>query len=100
MRGLRPTAETAFGIMTALTGLGVLTIALAPLAVPILILTVASLLPLLAVGLAIGLPIALIAAVWLAVRALLRRQRQAPRLPESSGRLDAPRRARVTTRSA
>ena len=65
--------EAAVGIMTALTGLGVLTIALAPLALPILILTIASLVPLLAVGLAAGIPIALIAAVWLALRALRRR---------------------------
>jgi hypothetical protein len=68
-------AETIFGISTALTGGGVLTLALAPLALPILILTIAALVPLLAVGLVLAIPIALIAGVVSAVRAIARRVR-------------------------
>ncbi len=76
-------AETVFGISTALAGIGILTVALAPLAMPILILIIVSLLPLLAVGLVL----ALVATLSLAVLALLR-----PRLRHS----DRPRR-RVAT---
>ena len=43
----RPRTETVFGIATALTGLGVLGLALFPLALPIVILTGALLIPLL-----------------------------------------------------
>lgn len=90
MRGLRPTAETLFGIAAALTGLGILTVALAPLAMPILILTIASLLPLLVVGLAVGLPIALIAVVWLGIRSLARRRRRWDRRGDLPGRRPVP----------
>jgi membrane protein implicated in regulation of membrane protease activity len=65
--------ETTFGVVAALTGIGIVTFALFPLSLPILILTAASLLPLLAVGLAVAIPVALIAAVALAIRAIFRR---------------------------
>jgi hypothetical protein len=83
MRGLRPTAETLFGISTALTGLGILTVALAPLAMPILILTIAALLPLVLIGAAVALPIGLIAGLLLGIRALSRRaeRRRPPASP-------------------
>jgi hypothetical protein len=68
-------AETIFGISTALTGGGVLTLALAPLALPILILTIAALVPLLAVGLVLAIPIAVIAGIVAAIRAIGRRGR-------------------------
>ena len=61
-------AETAVGIIGVLTGLGVLTFALFPFALPILILLAVSAIPL--------LPIAVLGAVlvagWLVVRALVR----------------------------
>jgi hypothetical protein len=74
-------AETTFGIGTALTGLGVLTFALAPLALPILILTLASLVPLLAVGVAVAIPIALIAGAVMAIRAIGRHGRPSAARP-------------------
>ena len=83
MRGLRPTAETVFGISTALTGIGILTVALAPLAMPILILTIASLLPLVVIGAAVALPIGLIAGLVLVIRALVGRAKRR-RPPASS----------------
>jgi hypothetical protein len=65
--------ETTFGVVAALTGIGIVTFALFPLSLPILILTAASLLPLLAVGIVVAIPFALIAAVVLAIRAIRRR---------------------------
>ncbi len=85
MRGLRPTAETVFGISTALTGIGILTVALAPLAMPILILTIASLLPLVVIGAAVALPIGLIAGLVLVIRALARRRRRSDRRGDLPG---------------
>jgi hypothetical protein len=73
------TAETVFGISTGLSGLGILTFALAPLALPILILTIAALVPLLAVGLVVAIPVGVIAGVWVAIRAIGRRVRSAAR---------------------
>jgi hypothetical protein len=77
------TLETTSGIAAALTGLGALTFALAPLALPILILTLASLVPLLAVGLVVAIPVALIAGVVAAIRAIGRRGR-----PSAAGPTD------------
>jgi hypothetical protein len=65
--------ETTFGVAAALTGIGIVTFALFPLSIPILILTAASLVPLLAVGIVVAIPVALIAAVVLAIRAIRRR---------------------------
>jgi membrane protein implicated in regulation of membrane protease activity len=70
------TKEAAFGFLAATTGLGVITFALFPLALPILILTAASLIPLLALGLVVAIPVAVVAAVVLIVRAILRRARR------------------------
>jgi hypothetical protein len=67
------TTETAFGFFAATTGLGIVTFALFPLALPILILTAASLIPLLAIGLVVAVPVGVIAVVVLLVRAILRR---------------------------
>jgi hypothetical protein len=67
------TTETAFGFLAATTGLGIVTFALFPLALPILILTAASLIPLLAIGLVVAIPVGVIAVVVLLVRAILRR---------------------------
>jgi hypothetical protein len=67
------TTETAVGFLAATTGLGVVTFALFPLALPILILTVASLIPLFAVGLVVAIPVGVIATVVLVIRGILRR---------------------------
>jgi hypothetical protein len=69
----RAATETTFGILAALTGLGVVIFALFPLSIPILILTVAALVPLLALGAVVAIPVALIAVALLAVRAIRRR---------------------------
>jgi tetrahydromethanopterin S-methyltransferase subunit D len=69
--------EAVAGVAAGLTGLGILTMVLAPLALPILILTIASVLPLLAVGLVLALPVALIAGLWLVVRRVARRPTRA-----------------------
>jgi hypothetical protein len=74
-------AETTSGIAAALSGLGALTFALAPLALPILILTVAALVPLLVVGAVVAIPIALIAGVVAVVRAIGRRGRRSAARP-------------------
>jgi hypothetical protein len=66
--------EAVAGVAAGLTGLAILTMVLAPLALPILILTIASVLPLLAVGLVLAIPVALIATLWAGVRALRRRR--------------------------
>jgi hypothetical protein len=70
------TTEAAFGFLAATTGLGVVTFALFPLALPILILTVASLIPLLAIGLVVAIPVGAVAFVVLVVRAIVRRARR------------------------
>jgi hypothetical protein len=79
-------AETIFGISTALTGGGVLTLALAPLALPILILTIAAVVPLLAVGLVLAIPVAVIAGVVSAVRAIARLARPSSARPANRHR--------------
>ena len=65
--------ETIFGVVAALTGIGIVTFALFPLSLPILILTAASLVPLLAVGAVVAVPVVAIGAVVLAIRAIVRR---------------------------
>ena len=64
---------TASGTAGALTGLGVLLFALAPLAIPILIVTAVFVAPLVLVGVAAALPIAVVAGVLLIIRATARR---------------------------
>ena len=64
---------TASGTAGALTGLSVLLFALAPLAIPILIVTAVFVAPLVLVGVAAGLPIAVVAGLVLAIRATARR---------------------------
>jgi len=74
--------ETLFGITVPLTGLGVLLLALAPLALPFLILTIVAVAPLLLIGLLVGLVVAVFAAVgatWRGVRARTPRRRRPSR---------------------
>lgn len=66
--------ETLFGITIPLAGAGVLLFALAPLALPFLVLTIAATLPLVAVGLVLALVAGVIAAPVVLVRRLLRRR--------------------------
>ncbi len=70
--------ETLFGITIPLTGAGVVLLALAPLALPFLVLTIAATIPLLLVGLAVGLVVAVVAAPVVGARRLLRRYRGTP----------------------
>jgi len=61
--------DGANGTLAALTGLGVITIALAPFALPILILTIVSLLPLVVPLVVLAIPVA----IFLAIRGIYRR---------------------------
>jgi membrane protein implicated in regulation of membrane protease activity len=72
--------EVVHGVSEALVGGGVVTMALFPLALPIIILTVVATLPLLLVALAAGLVVALLAAPVL----LVRRRRRSTRAPRRS----------------
>jgi hypothetical protein len=72
----RAATETSFGILAALTGLGIVTFTLFPLSLPILILTLAALVPLLALGAVVAVPVGVIAVAVLGVRAIRRRARR------------------------
>jgi membrane protein implicated in regulation of membrane protease activity len=65
--------ETLFDITVALSAAGVLVFALAPLALPILILTIVATVPLLLAGLAVALVVGVIVASFVIVRRLLQR---------------------------
>jgi hypothetical protein len=69
------TAESAAltGVAGALTGVGILTMALFPLAIPILVLTAVFVAPLVILPVAAALPVAIVAGVVLAIRAIGRR---------------------------
>jgi hypothetical protein len=60
------------GLLAALTGGGILTFALAPLTLPIIGLTIAFTLPLLAIGVVASIPVAVVAGIWFGMRALVR----------------------------
>jgi hypothetical protein len=62
-------SDGALGVLATLTGLGVVTIAVAPLALPFLILTLAALLPLIVPVVVLAIPVAIV----LVVRAIIRR---------------------------
>jgi membrane protein implicated in regulation of membrane protease activity len=75
------------GSSAVLTGLGVLTLALFPLAIPLIALTAVALIPLLALALAVGACVALAAAPLLLFRWLRDRGRARPSRERSeSGR--------------
>jgi hypothetical protein len=61
-------ADTASGVAAAITGVGVLMVALFPFAIPILLLTAAFTAPLVILGLVAALPFAVVAGVVLAIR--------------------------------
>lgn len=67
------TASAFGGVAAAVTGLGVVLMALFPFSLPFLLLTAAFLAPLLVLPLLAGVPLALLAAVALAIRAVARR---------------------------
>jgi membrane protein implicated in regulation of membrane protease activity len=73
--GAPTTAELAEYGLAASTGLGILTMALAPLAIPFLVLTAVFALPLLLPVLALGLIGSIVAVPVLLVRRLARRRR-------------------------
>lgn len=65
--------ETILGITTALAGAGVILLAMMPLALPFIVLTIAATLPLLVAGLAIAPIVGVIVAPVLLLRRLRRR---------------------------
>jgi hypothetical protein len=69
------TSEAIVGVSAVLVGLGVVTVALFPLAIPIVVLTAASAVPLLV----LAVPAAILGAVWFAARALVRLAARRPR---------------------
>jgi hypothetical protein len=75
----RSRAEVADEVSKWAVGLGIITFALFPLALPILILTAIAVLPLLLPALAVGLLIGVVAVPILAVRSLRRRAIRARR---------------------
>ncbi len=88
--------ELAEYAVSATTGLGILILALAPLAIPFLVLTAVFVLPLLLIPLALGLIGAIVAAPFLLVRRLRRRHRPETRTTPRGGavrRSVVPRRA-------
>jgi hypothetical protein len=70
LRGAGTAGDIASGTAAALAGLGVLTVALFPISIPILLLTVAFTVPLVIFGAALLLPVALVAAAVVGVRRL------------------------------
>lgn len=68
--------ETIAGIAVPLTGAGVILLALMPLALPIVVLTIAAAIPLLVGGLLVGLVVGVVAAPVVVVRRLLRHRRE------------------------
>jgi membrane protein implicated in regulation of membrane protease activity len=83
-------AEVVSGASVALVGLGIVTFALFPLALPILILTAAATIPLLLAVVAVGLVLVVIAAPILLVRRLVRRGRGSRRGERRRGRATTP----------
>jgi hypothetical protein len=74
-------SETLAGIAVPLTGAGVVLLALAPLALPIIILTIVATVPLILVGLVVALVVSVIAAPFVLVRRLLAGRDERPRRP-------------------
>jgi hypothetical protein len=64
--------DTASGIAAAATGIGILTFALFPLAIPFLLLTAVFAAPLVIIPVAAPLPIAIVAGVVVAIRRVWR----------------------------
>jgi hypothetical protein len=85
-------SDWIFGITGVATGIGVLTFALFPLALPIVILTIVATLPLLLPVVVLGAGAAILAGIWLAIRAAgrgarrLRRPTRAARAPATLNR--------------
>jgi hypothetical protein len=81
--------DNAGGALTAMTGAGILTFALAPLALPIIGLTIAFTLPLLAIGVVASIPVAVVAGIYFAVarvvRAVRGRSKESPSPRPRSG---------------
>ena len=69
-------ALTTTGIAGVLAGVGVVTFALFPLVIPILLVTAVFTAPLALVGIAAALPVGIVAGVVLAVRAISRMPRR------------------------
>jgi hypothetical protein len=70
--------ELLFGISVPLTGAGVVLLALMPLALPILVLTIVATVPRLVVGLVVALVLGVVAAPVIVVRRLLQHHGNGP----------------------
>jgi hypothetical protein len=82
-------SDWIFGITGVATGIGVLTFALFPLALPIVILTIVWTLPLLAPLIVLGAAAAILAGAWLAIRTAGRGVRRLGRPRERAARAPA-----------
>jgi len=80
-----PTQEAAGATMAAMTGLGVLVMALFPLSLPFLILLAAATAPLLLLGVAAAVPLVAVVLLALGVRAIVRRIGRARSAERASG---------------
>src|SRR6266480_2683348 len=78
------------GASAALVGGGIVTLALFPLALPLIALTVVALIPLLVIALAFGLVVAVLAAPLLAARWLRRRMGRPARWERAGNELGGP----------
>jgi hypothetical protein len=82
-------SDWIFGVTGVATGIGVLTFALFPLALPIVILTIVWTLPLLAPLVVLGAAAAILAGAWLAIRGAGRGVRRLGRPRERAARTRA-----------
>jgi Flp pilus assembly protein TadB len=90
---MRPLAEAnrlVEGTAAANTGLGALTLAFFPLAIPAIALTAVALIPVVVLGLAVGLVVAIAAAPLVVVRSLGRRLRHRVRPERIEGKREGP----------
>jgi hypothetical protein len=78
-------SEWVSGTAAVATGLGVLTVALFPLAIPILILTIVALIPLAAPLVVVAAVGAIFAGVWILLRTIGRGARRLARRPDGEG---------------
>ena len=103
LQGATTAGDIASGTAAPLVGLGVLTVAVFPFSIPILLLTVAFTVPLVILSAALLLPVALVAGAVAGVRRLVGRLRRRPsasrgRSHAAAEQTAAPRRPRELVR--
>jgi hypothetical protein len=90
MRAFAEASRLVEGTGAAITGLGALTLAFFPLAIPAIALTAVALIPVLVLGLAVGLVVAIAAAPVIVVRSLGGRLRHRVRPERIEGKPEGP----------